>query len=53
MTEKRITVKVAEKKHRLIRMKAADLGITISDVVRELLDRWIAGELKTEAESGE
>ena len=48
--ERRISIRVPESEHRPVRVKAADLGISVSDVVRELLARWVAGELKTDAE---
>lgn len=38
---KRIIVDVPEENHHAIKVKAARLGKTISDVVRELLWRWL------------
>ena len=41
MTEpKRITVKVSDELHRKVKIKAATLGKTVSDVVREYLEAW-------------
>jgi len=45
-----LTERIAEDDYRKVRVKAAELGIPISVVVRELLARWVAGELKTEGE---
>ncbi len=39
--EKRITVKVPETLHRRVKVKAAMLGKSISDVLREYLEAWI------------
>ena len=39
--EKRITVKVPEALHRKVKAKAAMLGKSISDVLREYLEEWI------------
>ena len=39
--EKRITVRVPESLHRKIKVKAAMLDKTISDVLREYLEAWV------------
>ena len=39
--EKRITVRVPESLHRKIKVKAAMLDKTISDVLREFLEAWV------------
>ncbi len=40
---KRITVKVTEKLHRDVRVKAAQEGKPVSVIVRSLLRRWVRG----------
>jgi len=49
--EKRVTVKVPGDLHKLARVKAAQEGVVISDLVREWLQAWIAGELVPGLES--
>ncbi len=44
--ERRITVKTTEDLHRSVRVKAAQEGRPVSDVVRELLTRWVDEERK-------
>lgn len=44
--EKRVTVKMPENEHKAVRLKAVELGVTVSDVVRDLLARWLAGEIE-------
>lgn len=39
--EKRITVKVSEELHRLVKIKAAMVGKSVSDVLREYLEHWV------------
>ncbi len=39
--EKRITVKVPETLHRKIKAKAALMGKSISDILREYLEQWL------------
>ena len=39
--EKRITVKVSENLHRKVKVKAAMMGKSISDVLREYLEEWV------------
>ena len=52
MAEKhKLTVMVPQGDYRAIKIRAAVVGTTISDVTRELLERWVAGELRTEAEA--
>jgi predicted DNA-binding protein len=42
--EKRITVRVPESLHRRVKAKAALMGKTVSDVLREYLETWIEEE---------
>jgi predicted HicB family RNase H-like nuclease len=39
--EKRITVKVTEGLHRQVKIKAAIVGKSISDILREFLEEWV------------
>ena len=39
--EKRITVKVSEALHRRVKVKAAMIGKSISDILREYLESWV------------
>lgn len=50
--EKRITVKVPERLHRKVKAKAALLGKSVSDVLREYLEEW-ASDLETPMIEGE
>lgn len=47
--ERRIMVRVSEDLHRAVRVKAAELGRPMSEVVRGLLRRWVQGEVETPA----
>jgi hypothetical protein len=48
--EKRITVIIPGDVHRAVKVKAAETGANVSDIVRALLAKWLAGELTTEIE---
>ena len=48
--EKRITVRVPESLHRKVKAKAALIGKSVSDVLREYLEEW-TGDVKPPAES--
>ena len=39
--EKRITIKVSDTLHRKVKVKAALLGKSVSDVLREYLETWV------------
>ena len=39
--EKRITIKVSETLHRRVKVKAAMIGKSISDILREYLEAWV------------
>ena len=43
---KRLTVDVSDDFHRRVKVKATQEGKTISDVLRELLQRWLEEEKK-------
>lgn len=44
--ERRITVSVTEEFHRSVRIKAAERGVSISEVVRALLRLWLSGKIE-------
>jgi plasmid stability protein len=44
--ERRITVKCTEALHKAVRLKAAELGRPISEIVRGLLTSWVLGEIE-------
>lgn len=44
--ERRITVKTTEELHKAVRVKAAELGRPVSEIVRGLLEMWVRGETK-------
>ena len=46
--EKRITVRVSEGLHRKVKAKAALIGRSVSDVVREYLEKWVEEPLPEE-----
>jgi hypothetical protein len=43
---RRITVKTTEELHKAVRVKAAELGRPISEIVRGLLELWIEGAIE-------
>jgi predicted DNA binding CopG/RHH family protein len=45
--ERSLTVRMSEDLHRAVRVKAAELGIPVSRVVRGFLSRWVEGESDT------
>jgi hypothetical protein len=49
--ERRITVKTSEAFHKAVRVKAAELGRPVSEIVRALLDAWVAGKIELPDES--
>lgn len=50
MKERRITVKVTEALHKAVRVRAAELGRPVSEIVRALLKAWLAGEVDLPSE---
>ena len=46
----KMMVRVSEDLHRAVRVKAADLGRPISEIVRGLLRKWVEGEIETPSE---
>jgi anti-sigma factor RsiW len=45
---KRITVKVEDAFHQRVVEKAWQERVTVSDAVRQLLEKWLAGEISVE-----
>ena len=43
--ERRITGKTTEKFHKSVRVKAAELGLPVSEIVRGLLALWVEGKI--------
>ena len=43
--ERRITVKTTEELHKAVRVKAAEMGRPVSEIVREFLAAWAAGKI--------
>lgn len=44
--ERRITVRAPESLHKTVRVKAAELGRPVSEVVRALLEMWTEGKIE-------
>lgn len=44
--ERRIMVRAPESLHKAVRVKAAELGQPVSEIVRELLTGWVSGEIE-------
>ena len=44
--EHKLTVRISEEKYRPVRVKAAELGRPVSEIVRELLTGWASGEIE-------
>jgi len=41
-------VRLTEAQHKAVRVRAAELGRPISEIVRELLDKWLDGRIDLE-----
>lgn len=46
MQEHKLTVRISEDDYKPVRVKAAELGRPISEVVRALLDMWVQGKIE-------
>ncbi len=44
--ERRIMVRAPESLHKAVRVKAAESGRPVSEIVRELLTGWVSGEIE-------
>ena len=51
--EHKMMVRMPEALHKAVRVKAAELGCPISEIVRDLLRGWLSGEIKLPKESEE
>ena len=45
--ERTMVVRMTEELHKAVRVKAAELGRPVSEIVRGLLDQWVEGEIET------
>ena len=41
--ERKLMVRMAEEQHKAVRVKAAELGRPVSEIVRDLLAMWVRG----------
>lgn len=44
--EHKLTVRISETEYRPVRVRAAELGRPVSEIVRELVTAWAAGEIE-------
>jgi plasmid stability protein len=44
-TERKMMVRMPEDLHRAVRVKAAEMGRPVSEIVREFLAAWAAGKI--------
>ena len=44
--ERKMMVRMPEELHRAVRVKAAELGRPISEIVRALLTAWVTGKIE-------
>ncbi len=52
--ERKLMVRMTEAQHKAVRVKAAELGQPVSEIVRELLAAWVEGKITIPMpESGE
>lgn len=49
MKRRKLMVRMTDELHKAVRVKAAELGRPVSEIVRGLLKRWVAGEIETPA----
>jgi len=49
--ERRITVKTTETLHKAVRVKAAELGRPVSEIVRDLLALWTEDKIELPSKS--
>ena len=42
----KLTVRISEEEYRPVRVKAAELGRPVSEIVRTLLKMWVRGEVE-------
>jgi len=51
--ERKLTIRISEEEHKAVRVKAAELGRPVSEIVRALLAGWVSGEIELPAENEE
>ena len=44
--ERTLMVRMPEALHKAVRVKTADMGVPISEIVRDLLSGWVAGKIE-------
>jgi len=44
--ERKLMTRMTEELHKAVRVKAAELGRPVSEIVRELLSGWVSGEIE-------
>lgn len=49
--EHKLTVRISEEEYRPVRVRAAELGQPISEIVRELLAGWVSGKIELPAKT--
>jgi len=49
--ERKMMIRMPEALHKAVRVKAAELGRPVSEIVRELLRGWLSGEIELPEES--
>jgi len=46
MPERMMMVRMPEKLHKAVRVRAAELGTSMSEIVRALLTAWVTGKIE-------
>jgi plasmid stability protein len=46
MSERMMMVRMPDKLHKAVRVRAAELGISMSEIVRALLTAWVTGKIE-------
>jgi len=49
---RRLTIKAREQLHKAVRVKAAEQGRPVSEIVRGLLELWIEGKIEVPEDKG-
>lgn len=49
--DKLLMVRLPDEMHKRLRVRAAELGVPMSEIVRELLDAWLAGQIRLSIQS--
>lgn len=43
--DRKLLIRMSEEQHRAFRVRAAELGVPMSEIVRALVDLWLRGEV--------